>query len=276
VARSARFQAGEVAKRLGNGLQNRYTPVRIRSSPPQVVENKGLLRLTSQEPFAFGIQDIPRALGTTSRGVGTMVGMLYTSQRISFLRQALDVLDTAVRQELARLEAVDRSRMSKGELVALGDQYIDLHDQVEGLGHKMVIVSLSSLVESTFGIMLRQNAPALYPKGRTDRRKLRDAVDRMHGGNMERLAGWPQTELIRLLSNCFKHEDGFASLSSDSGKKLKAWVDANPSTSIDFEWAKHVNQDNGKIDFGALPVAKYIEHVEIFLNELEAQAPVQS
>ena len=26
---------GEVAKRLGNGLQNRYTPVRIRSSPPK-------------------------------------------------------------------------------------------------------------------------------------------------------------------------------------------------------------------------------------------------
>jgi hypothetical protein len=28
---------GEVAKRLGNGLQNRYTPVRIRSSPPNEV-----------------------------------------------------------------------------------------------------------------------------------------------------------------------------------------------------------------------------------------------
>ena len=27
------FKQGEVAKRLGNGLQNRYTPVRIRSSP---------------------------------------------------------------------------------------------------------------------------------------------------------------------------------------------------------------------------------------------------
>jgi hypothetical protein len=28
------FKQGEVAKWLGNGLQNRYTPVRIRSSPP--------------------------------------------------------------------------------------------------------------------------------------------------------------------------------------------------------------------------------------------------
>lgn len=27
---------GEVAKRLGNGLQNRHTPVRIRSSPPRM------------------------------------------------------------------------------------------------------------------------------------------------------------------------------------------------------------------------------------------------
>jgi hypothetical protein len=35
------FKQGEVAKRLGNGLQNRYTRVRIPSSPPQVVEDEG-------------------------------------------------------------------------------------------------------------------------------------------------------------------------------------------------------------------------------------------
>ena len=198
-----------------------------------------------------------------------MVDMLYTSQRISFLRQVLEVLDTDVRQERARLDAVDRSSMSEGELLVLGDWYVELHGQVEGLGHKMLIVGLSSLVESSFGIMLKQNAPTLHPGDDCDWGAVRKSVDKMHGVDMGTLHGWAHVKLVRLLSNCFKHADGFALAKSPSGKKLKSWAAANHSASVGFDWSRHVAVKSCKIDFGALPVSTYIDHVETFLNELE-------
>ena len=93
---------GEVAKRLGNGLQNRYTPVRIRSSPPQVVEHERLLGLTSRRPFGFGIQEIPRRLlrgAVASRSGATIMGQ--TSTRHSEGAKAVAVLDSNVFMRLA-------------------------------------------------------------------------------------------------------------------------------------------------------------------------------
>jgi hypothetical protein len=216
--------------------------------------------------------------GDHDRGLGGRHdgGDDYSSQRISFLRDVLRVLEVNVADKARSLDAIPSSSPAPDDLLALGDRHAELRDKIEGLGHKLVIVGLSSLVESIFGMMLKQNAPALYPGGRADWSVLRDAIDKMRGRSMDRLAGWPHTKLVRLLSNCFKHEDGFASPSSHSGKELKAWVDASVTTSIDFDWGKHVHENDGKIDYGALPVAKYIEQVEIFLNELESLPVVRT
>jgi len=197
-----------------------------------------------------------------------MVEATYSSQRISFLRGVLGVLEANVQEERERIVIAQAHAKTLDEIEAVAARYRELYDRVQGLGNKLLIVGLSSLVESIFRMMLEQHMPGVNLGPRAGWGTLRSKVKLLHGVDVDTLASWNETTLVRLLSNAFKHADGFVEPGSDDANELQACASAIDDATV-FDWPNHVHPTDGKIDFGVLQVATYINHVEIFLNDLE-------
>ncbi len=179
----------------------------------------------------------------------------HSTWRLSFIRKLHDLVRREVDRQRTELDQLDPSG-DEDDLVKLGDRYADLHDKLEGLGHKLIVVGLAATVENLLKKMIRQHGAArtLEVSKKDGWKKARSKIETLIGTPFDRLPEFSTVNRVRVLSNCFKHHDGFAN----------------------DEYAEITGVAVGeKIDFGALPTVQYIDAVEKFLNALE-DAPVAS
>jgi len=208
------------------------------------------------------------------------VSQFFTDDQIRFLRHALDVLTEDV--ESRRLEIVARDRwggtppldeIDEAEEVYLGPLR-ELFDKVQGLGHKLVIVGLASLVETTIRLMLAREAPKIAgPLGvRAGYGTIKNAFAQVWGRSIDTSSEYAFASLVRALGNDFKHRAGFAELPVPGNAQpdtFKVWQKHQTALLPDFAWGRHVNPTDGKIDFGALPLSTYVDHIERFLDDVQ-------
>lgn len=206
------------------------------------------------------------------------MGNSFTDDQLRFLRHTLDVLSLDVKTREAEIKANDRwhghpplDEIDEAEEVYLAPLR-ELFDKVQGLGHKLVIVGLASLVETTMRLMLQHEAPLIASSlpHRASYGTMKTKFAEVWGRRLEQAKDFPFADLVRVLANDFKHRDGFADLPTDpQAETFATWQAHQAALAPEFDWNRHVNATDGKIDFGILPIPSYMDRVESFLDDVQ-------
>lgn len=208
----------------------------------------------------------------------------YSVDRLRFLRDIRGVMKSHVEQRVAAnermLRAVEAAEQQDLDAICdVLDERVRIQDKLDGLGHKLIIVGLASLLESLMRIQLKQNAPGVFAQLRTRSAwgEVRKKVEYVLGCDLARLPGWNYVHLTRCLANDFKHRDGFADLPNPGcDAETHAWCSDPLNAGLGFEWGNHVNPDDGKVDYAAIPLDRVFDGVEAFLKALEDRPVARS
>ncbi|MCE7891534.1 MAG: hypothetical protein DYH12_17860 [Sorangiineae bacterium PRO1] len=193
----------------------------------------------------------------------------YTDDKIRYLRRIHGVLAEDVAAEEARIEANSRwsGTCDPSEVDEVFDRVLDplavLYGRVQSLGHQLVVVGLASLIENTIRLLLEKKGVSTAGLRGFDR--LTQAFNANWPQRLPTATAFPHADLVRVLANDFKHNNGVA---KDQGPTWKVVQRHRGVLGTDFVWERHVVQ--GKIDFGSLPVERYIDQIEAFLNEIQS------
>lgn len=136
----------------------------------------------------------------------------YTHDKINYLRRIHRVLAEDVAAEEARIKAGSRwsTTCDPSEVDQVFDEYLDplclLYGSVQSLGHQLVVVGLASLIENTVRLLLAQKGVVRRFRNFGD---LATEFANQYPHDLGSAADYPYANLIRALSNDFKHRDGW-------------------------------------------------------------------